>query len=101
LLIGGAFVAVYGVVEMVTYVQTGGGHAFSGLGIETGTLLPWQDLIYFSYVALTTLGFGDMSPTTMWARSVAITEGIVGVLYVTIIMARLVSLYVTREQTGS
>jgi hypothetical protein len=52
-------------------------------------------------VALTTLGFGDMSPTTMWARSVAITEGIVGVLYVTIIMARLVSLYVTREQTGS
>ncbi len=98
LLIGGAYTTMFGAVEMLTFLQTGGAHAFTGAALQSGVLIPWQDFVYFSYVTLTSLGYGDLSPATMMARALAISEAVIGVLYVTIIMARLVSLYVTREQ---
>ncbi|MCZ6631886.1 MAG: ion channel [bacterium] len=47
----------------------------------------------YSYATLTTLGYGDITPTTLWAGSFAGLEAIVGVLYIAILMARLVGLY--------
>jgi len=44
---------------------------------------------------LTTLGYGDVLPVPAWARSIASVEAIVGVMYTTIIMARLVGVYVS------
>jgi voltage-gated potassium channel Kch len=48
---------------------------------------------YFSYVTLTTLGYGDITPILPAARSVTILEAILGQLYLTIVLARLVGLY--------
>ena len=53
----------------------------------------WQQLIYHSYVTLTTLGFGDILPVSSWARSLVSLEAVVGVLYLAILMVRLVGLY--------
>ncbi len=49
--------------------------------------------IYFSFVTLATLGYGDITPRTDIARSVAILEGVGGQLFLAVLVARLVSLY--------
>lgn len=49
--------------------------------------------IYFSFVTLATLGYGDITPRTDVARSVAILEGVGGQLFLAVLVARLVSLY--------
>ena len=72
-------------------------HAFSDGNIQPGEIFPWQTFIYYSYSTLTTLGYGDILPIQPWARAAATLEAILGVLYITIIMARLVGLYATSE----
>jgi len=49
--------------------------------------------IYFSFVTLATLGYGDISPHGDVARGLAIIEGIGGQLFLAVLVARLVSLY--------
>jgi voltage-gated potassium channel len=60
-------------------------------------------LSYFSFVTLTTLGFGDIIPTTPVAQSLVILEAITGQIYLIIQVSWLVSLYIahTREQRKS
>jgi hypothetical protein len=97
LLIGAIFVPIYGLIETVTFSQMDS-HAFvDGQAEEVDEVFPWQTFIYYSYVTLTTAGYGDVLPVTMWARSVASLEAIIGVLYITIIMARLVGLYTSGQ----
>lgn len=51
------------------------------------------EAFYFSLVTLTTVGFGDITPVSPVARMLAATEAMVGVLYMAILVAHLVSLY--------
>jgi voltage-gated potassium channel len=61
-------------------------------GVPTGALhLPRS--IYFSFVTLATLGYGDVVPVSEPARGLAIVEGLGGQLYLTVLVARLVALY--------
>jgi hypothetical protein len=50
-------------------------------------------LIYFSFVTLTTVGYGDVTPVHPLARSLALMEGLTGQLYPAILLARLVTLH--------
>jgi hypothetical protein len=54
---------------------------------------PLTQLIYFSYVTLATLGYGDIVPLSGPARGLAILEAMIGQLYLVLVVARLVSLY--------
>ena len=47
------------------------------------------EMTYYSYVTLTTLGYGDITPVSMLARSLSILEAIFGVLYMGALVARL------------
>jgi voltage-gated potassium channel len=58
-------------------------------------IINWNDLTYYSFVTLTTLGYGDITPVTPIARSLAYLEAILGQIYLTIIIARLVGLYIS------
>ena len=49
--------------------------------------------IYFSFVTLATLGYGDIVPRADVARGIAIVEGIGGQLFLAVLVARMVSLY--------
>jgi hypothetical protein len=49
-------------------------------------------LIYFSFVTLTTVGYGDAYPVHPVARSLAVAEALVGQLYLTILIASLVGM---------
>jgi hypothetical protein len=62
-------------------------------GESPGGLFEVVDLIYYSFVTLTTLGYGDMAPVSGPARSLAMLEATAGALYLAILIARLVSLY--------
>jgi hypothetical protein len=50
---------------------------------------------YFSFITLSTVGYGDITPVSRVARWLAATEAMTGLLYVTVLIARLVSLYST------
>lgn len=47
-------------------------------------------MIYFSFVTLTTLGYGDITPAGPVARSLAYTEAIAGQLFIAILIGSLV-----------
>jgi hypothetical protein len=50
----------------------------------------FADVAYFSYVTLTTLGYGDISPVTPMARFLVYMEAVVGVFYMAVLVASLV-----------
>lgn len=54
--------------------------------------------IYFSFVTLATLGYGDIVPRTDIARSLAVVEAVGGQLFLAVLVARLVSLYSTKPE---
>jgi voltage-gated potassium channel Kch len=51
-----------------------------------------QRFIYFSFVTLTTTGYGDITPQAALARSLAMLEALIGQMFPAILLARLVSL---------
>ena len=55
--------------------------------------------IYFSFITLATLGYGDITPVTNVARMLAMLEAMTGTLFVGVMIARLVSLYSASGQS--
>lgn len=51
------------------------------------------DMLYFSFTTLSTLGYGDVVPVSGLARMMAITEAIIGQIFLVVLVARLVSVY--------
>ena len=58
------------------------------------------ELLYFSLVTLTTIGYGDVVPVQGEVRMLAALEGVTGVLYVAITVALLVGSYKRRGDSG-
>lgn len=86
LTIGNIFVGLYGMVGLLAP------QAFSGLSFSEAATLLVSDLIYFSFVTLTSVGFGDILPVHPLARSLSNLEAIIGQLYPATLLARLVTL---------
>jgi hypothetical protein len=57
-----------------------------------------SQLTYFSYVTLTTLGYGDIVPIHPTPRMLAILEALVGQLFPATLLARLVSLQISERK---
>jgi hypothetical protein len=51
------------------------------------------ELLHFSFTTLSTVGYGDITPESKMAKILSNLEGIVGVLYPSILISRLVGLY--------
>lgn len=58
----------------------------------------FADLIYFSFITLTTIGYGDITPDGPIVRLFAYTEGIVGQFYIAVVVASLVSAHISARQ---
>ncbi|SRR6266496_2132430 len=56
---------------------------------------------YFSFVTLSTVGYGDITPVSRIARWLAAMEAMTGLLYVAVLIARLVSLYSSAKSDDS
>ena len=61
-------------------------------GARTGA-----EMVYYSFVTLTTLGYGDIVPVSPSARALATLEALTGQLYLTVLVARLVGLHITHS----
>jgi hypothetical protein len=89
LLLGGLWALLYHIAALTIP------HAFHlTASLAGGEPLPQRVLTYFSFVTLTTTGFGDITPTHSLTRTLAIFEALTGQLYLVITLARLVSLAV-------
>ncbi len=92
LLLGLAWAMVYALIALL---EPG---AFRGAipqplenGMDTGHE---YGFIYYSFVTLTTLGYGDISPASSFARVFAWIEAATGQLYIAVLVARLVALQI-------
>ncbi len=56
------------------------------------------NFIYFSFVTLTTVGYGDVLPLSNAARSLAVLEAVMGQLYLAVTIARLVGIQASQAQ---
>jgi hypothetical protein len=54
---------------------------------------PRSLVMYFSFMTLTTVGYGDIIPVNQWLMAVAMFEAMTGAIYLTVVVARLVSLF--------
>ncbi len=51
------------------------------------------DFVYFSFVTLCTVGYGDITAVSGFGRSLVILESVTGILYIAVLVSRLVTLY--------
>lgn len=98
LLIGLLFATLHAAIAAIqpgAYVGPGMGPDDAGLG--TGGEFHF---IYFSFVTITTLGYGDILPTTPTSETVSWLEAVIGQLFVAITIARLVGLHIAQSRPG-
>ena len=74
--------------------------SFNGLSTELRHDY-FNELLYFSFVTLTTLGYGDITPITPFAKALVIIEVIVGVFYIAILVAALVGDFMATKKQAS
>ncbi len=75
--------------------------------IKLALVIDWGDnsrdvfaeMYYFSFVTLTTLGYGDVLPISRIARSLATLEAVIGQLYLAVVIASLVGIQINRRKT--
>jgi len=89
LLIGLGFAFVY---DAIGRLDPG---AFAGLSADVaGAGRGFSGLMYFSFVTLTTLGYGDVTPLTPTARNFAMLQALLGQVVLVVLVARLVGMQV-------
>jgi voltage-gated potassium channel len=89
---------VFGLLWTMAYMLVGrlipGAFAFSAEPGATRSMNA-SNALYYSFVTLTTMGYGDILPVSRAARMLAILEATTGVLYMSVLIARLVGMYST------
>jgi len=58
---------------------------------------PINDLLYYSFITLSTIGYGDISPLSLQAKNIAVIIGLVGQFYNAIIMAAIISKFLQAD----
>src|SRR5262249_35785514 len=92
LLVGVAWAAAYEII----YRSWPGAFQFASRSPDD--LRHAHGLLYYSLVTLTTVGYGDITPVHPLARSLAMAEALIGQLYPAILIARLVSMRISRRE---
>lgn len=81
LLIGMLFAFTYGIIDSVGSTQFFAQHAAAGTT---------KNFLYFSFVTITTVGYGDLTAATNLGRSLAIAEALTGQIYMVTVVAAIV-----------
>jgi len=92
LLIGLTWAALYVFIDLIYP------HSFIDVGDNLAITAP--RFLFFSYITLTTVGYGTMNPVSDPARSLALLEAIIGQLYLAILVARLVGLHISKPKAA-
>ena len=84
---------ICGVLFFIFEESWPGSFSFQGSSSPGSKSIQLADTIYFSFVTLGTLGYGDFIPISGPTRALAVLEAIVGQMYLVVVVSRLVSLY--------
>jgi hypothetical protein len=84
------FLLGYGWAAAHQLVWSGDPAAYNGVGDAAAEPLAGMKFVYFSFVTLTTLGYGDISPRSPMAQSISLLEAVTGVTYLATLVAQLV-----------
>jgi ion channel len=95
LMLGLLWTVAYWLVDQLTP----GAFAFNG-SAERQSIRGFN-AFYFSFVTLSTVGYGDITPVSKVARMLAAMEAMTGLLYVAVLIARLVALYSSPKSNDS
>lgn len=74
-------------------------NAFTFSGASDSHVLGRVDALYFSYVTLSTVGYGDITPVSSVARMLAVMEALTGTVFLAVLVARLVSMHTVSTQS--
>ncbi len=88
LLLGLLWASIYGFLEYISP-----GIVFVANNSDVVKHLSTNEVIYYSYTTLTTLGYGDVTALTPEGRIISVLEAIVGQLFLAFLVARLVATY--------
>jgi hypothetical protein len=91
MMVGLTWAFAYGFLETVS---PGSIHGLS----EGRSPLDFPALLYFSYITLLSIGYGDIAPLSATARMMAVLEGLAGMAFTTIILAVLVAAYLMNRR---
>jgi len=92
-----AVLASYVMLGLIfTYVDSGVAHITKEFFAQPGQHTQ-SDFAYFSYITLTTVGYGDLTPITGIGRSLASLEALIGQIFLVTLVARMVSLFGTER----
>jgi hypothetical protein len=80
-----------------SFIETLSPGSFHGIGDDADHSLN-SDWIYFSFVTMTTLGYGDLLPLSATARALAYIQAVFGQFYIAILVAGLVSGYISTRK---
>ena len=75
-------------------------NSFSGLVLDATIAQKADDLMYYSYVTLMTIGYGDITPATGVAQKSSILFAMMGQFYLVIIMAVVIEKYIRHSNKG-
>ncbi len=93
LLLGVIWAVAYTMLEMISPGSFGGFTPLQGRGWDS-------EWLYFSFVTMTTLGYGDILPVSATGRALAYMQAVFGQLYVAILVAGLVSALISSRQSN-
>jgi voltage-gated potassium channel Kch len=99
LLIGLFFALLYSALELWAPGSLSLPVASSGPALSDAS--QFSVITYFSFVTLTTLGYGDIGPLTPMARSMVTMEALLGQLFLAVLLARIVALHIMHEYSES
>lgn len=91
---------IFGIIFALLYYWLAALRPGAFSGVNGGAAAnPW-DFLYYSFVTLTTLGYGDITPQLPLARTMAYLEAVAGQFYVAILVAMLVGGYLADKQSA-
>lgn len=97
-MIGFAFATIFTLIELF---YPGSFHDLS----QKAPLFPHghfhSELVYFSFITLLAIGYGDITPVGDIGQMFAVSEGLIGQFYLAILVARMVSVYAVRAKRQS
>ena len=99
LLIGFLFSSIYGFISLVdpgSFVVT---DALAAELVNSGAPRTSGFFTYFSFVTMSTLGYGDIAPVSSAARTFAWVQAVLGQLYLAITVAALVGVHIARNRS--
>jgi voltage-gated potassium channel len=91
--LGALLLAMEEILRKIGFHLDAGGINFAGSGAQG-----FHDYLYFSFVTMTTLGYGDVTPVSSFAKSTTIIIAVAGQLYLTMLVAMLVGKFLSRTQ---